>query len=91
MKGKEDDVQADGEDAFTDDMLMEQWEMNVDDEAVPTGRESPESAHALPVSTPVMPSARRKQPSIHTRYQLNPLNPRSDQHLFSPNNISTFP
>ena len=91
VKGKEDDVQADGEDAFTDDRLMEQWEMTVDDEAVPTGRESPESAHALPVSTPVMPSTRRKQPSIHTRYQLNPLNPKSDQLLFSPNNISTFP
>ncbi|KAM7432198.1 enhancer of mRNA decapping 4 [Porites harrisoni] len=73
VKGKEDDVQADGEDAFTDDRLMEQWEMNVDDEAVPTGRESPESAHALPVSTPVMPSARRKQPSIHTSFVSTPV------------------
>jgi len=42
--------------------------MNVDDEVVPTGRESPESAHALPVGTPVESSGARKRPSSLSRY-----------------------
>lgn len=69
-RGKSDNVQVDGEDIFTDDRLLDQWEMNGDDEVVPTGRESPESAHALPVSTPVTFSGERKQPSSLARYRL---------------------
>ena len=67
-RGKGDNVQIDGEDIFTNEGLLDQWEMNVDDDAVATGRESPESAHALPVSTPVTSSERRKQPSSLARY-----------------------
>ena len=67
-KGKGDIVQADGEDMFTEEGLLEQWDMNIDDEVVPTGRESPESAHALPVGTPVESSGARKRPSSLSRY-----------------------
>lgn len=67
-KGKGDIVQADGEDMFTEEGLLEQWDMNVDDELVPTGRESPESAHALPVGTPIESSGARKRPSSLSRY-----------------------
>ena len=65
-KGKEDVVQVDGEDMFTEG-LLEQWDMNVDDGVVPTGRDSPESAHALPVGTPTDFSERRKRPSALSR------------------------
>lgn len=66
-KGKGDVVQVDGEDMFTEGNLLEQWGMNVDDEVVPTGRESPESAHALPVGTPIESSGGRKRPSSLSR------------------------
>ena len=66
-KGKGDIVQVDGEDMFTEECLLDQWDMN-GDEAVPTGRESPESAHALPVGTPVESSGARKRPSSLSRY-----------------------
>lgn len=66
-RGKGDNVQVDGEDIFADDRLLDQWEMNAEDEVVPTGRESPESAHALPVGTPVTSSGGRKQPSSFAR------------------------
>lgn len=67
-RGKGDDVQIDGEDIFTNEGLLDQWGVNVDDDVVATGRESPESAHALPVSTPVTSSERRKQTSTLARY-----------------------
>ena len=66
-RGEEDDVQVDGEDAFTEEGLLEQWDMNGDDGVVPTGRESPESAHALPVGTPTGYSEIGKQPSALSR------------------------
>ena len=67
---KDDIVQADGEDMFTEENLLEQWDMNVDDEVVPTGRESPESAHALPVGMPIESGGARKRPSSLSRYAL---------------------
>lgn len=67
-KCKDDIVQADGEDMFTEENLLEQWDMNIDDEVVPTGRESPESAHALPVGMPIESSGARKRPSSLSRY-----------------------
>ena len=67
-KGKDDIVQVDGEGMFTEENLLEQWGMNVDDEVVPTGRESPESAHALPVGTPIESHGARKRPSSLSRY-----------------------
>ena len=67
-KGKGDVVQVDGEDMFAEESLLDQWEMNADDEVVPTGRESPESAHALPVGTPIESSGTRKRPSSLSRY-----------------------
>lgn len=66
-KGRDDTVQVDGEDMFTEENLLEQWGINVDDEVLPTGRESPESAHALPVGTPIQSSGARKRPSL-SRY-----------------------
>lgn len=67
-RSKGDEVQADGEDIFTDEGLLDRWEMNVEDDVVPTGRESPESAHALPVGTPVLTSNEgRRQPSALAR------------------------
>ena len=67
-KVKDDVIQADGEDMFTEEGLLDQWDVNVDDEVVPTGRESPESAHALPVGTPIGFSGARKRPSSLSRY-----------------------
>ncbi|XP_067055317.1 enhancer of mRNA-decapping protein 4-like isoform X1 [Acropora muricata] len=52
-RGKGEDVQAGVQDV---DELEERWGMNVEDDLVATGRESPESAHALPVGTPATSS-----------------------------------
>ncbi|XP_078367719.1 enhancer of mRNA-decapping protein 4-like isoform X2 [Oculina patagonica] len=72
-KGKGDVVQVDGEDVFTEDGLLDQWEMNAEDEVVPTGRESPESAHALPVGTPVESRGARKRPTSPSSFVSTPV------------------
>ncbi|RMX51313.1 hypothetical protein pdam_00004685 [Pocillopora damicornis] len=72
-RGEEDDVQVDGEDAFTEEGLLEQWDMNGDDGVVPTGRESPESAHALPVGTPTGYSEIGKRPSALSSFVSTPV------------------
>lgn len=72
-RGIGDDVQVDGEDAFTEEGLLDQWDMNGDDGVVPTGRESPESAHALPVGTPTGYNEGRKQPSALSSFVSTPV------------------
>ena len=52
--------------------------MNFDDEVMPTGRESPESTHALPVSTPAEPMGKQQQFQI--RYVMNILNIHNENH-----------
>ena len=69
-KTQDDVVQVDGEDMFTEEGLLDQWNVNVEDDVVPTGRESPESAHALPVGTPIESTGARKRPSSLSRYIL---------------------
>ncbi|KAL9975984.1 hypothetical protein ACROYT_G013213 [Oculina patagonica] len=72
-KGKGGVVQVDGEDVFTEDGLLDQREINADDEVVPVKRESPESAHALPVDKLISSSGARKRPSSISRVVSTPV------------------
>lgn len=73
-RGKGDDVQADGQDIFSNDGLLESWGMNVEGDLIPTGRESPESAHALPVGTPASFNVGTKQLSPLSSFVSTPAN-----------------
>ena len=63
-------VHADGEAVLNEDTLEEKWGIHFDDEVVPTGRESPESTHALPFNTPAEPSRERTRNSFQIRYTI---------------------
>lgn len=68
-RGKGDDLQAEGRDV---DEPEERWGINVEGDLVATGRESPESAHALPVGTPATSSVHvgTRQLSALSRYEV---------------------